>query len=335
MVVNVRRSAVVLLTLWVMLVSSPAVVVAEETFALIVSGASGGPDYAERYATWRQGLVSALQGQPGFREDHLEVLAETAGPGVGLASRDGVTRAIGRLAERLSAESVLLVVLIGHGTDDGIDAKFNLVGPDLAATEWEHLLAPLPGRLVLVNTTAASYAFVEQLGGAGRVVISATGASAQRYDTVFPEFFVAALGSSSDVADGDRDGRVSVWEAFTFTSAEVRRWYQRRGRLATERAMLDDTGDGRGRDADGVGDGIDADGLVSARVFVGAGVRLADVVDPAVAPLVAERDRLEDEVAALRARRNRLDEDTYRQELEALLLELARVSREIRRRTGV
>ena len=323
-----RRHAVGVAVVWAaMTLASPAAFAADY-FTLIVAGASGGGTYVETYERWRQELVSALRDQAEFREDYLIVLAETPGPGVGRASREGVTQALRDLGAQMTGESVLLVVLMGHGTYDGIDAKFNLVGPDLESREWATLLDACPGRTVFVNTTAASYPFVQQLARPGRIVIAATATSTQRYGTVFPEFFVRALTQES--ADADRDGRVSVLEVFQYTSAEVRRWYQRRGRLATERAILDDSGDGSGREAGTEG----RDGILAARVFVGAGVEPPPIMsDPSLVSLVERRDALEDQVADLRSRRDDLEAVAYERELERLLIELARVSREIRRRT--
>ena len=328
--VQIRR-CIVTAVVWavVMMGVSPAAF-ADDYFTLIVVGASGGGTYVETYERWRQELVSVLREQAEFRDDHLVVLAETPGPGVGRASREGVTQAVRDLSGRMTDESVLLVVLIGHGTYDGVDAKFNLVGPDLESREWAALLDACPGRTVFVNTTAASYPFVQHLARAGRIVIAATATSAQRYDTIFPEFFVGALTQES--ADADRDGRVSVWEAFTYASTEVRRWYQRQGRLATERAILDDSGDGSGREAGEDG----RDGILAARVFVGAADDPPPIIsDPSLVPLVERRNALEDQVANLRSRSDDLDEVAYGRELEQLLIELARVSREIRRRTVV
>ena len=323
----IRR--VVATAVWsvILLVSSPPAF-ADDYFTLIVAGATGGGAYVETYARWRQELVSALRRQAEFRDEHLFVLAETPGPGVGRASRDGVTQAFRDLREQMTGESILMVVLLGHGTYDGVDAKFNLVGPDLDSKQWAAFLDALPGRTVFVNTTAASYPFVRELARSGRVVIAATATSAQRYDTVFPEYFVRALTQES--ADADRDGRVSVWEAFVYTSGEVQQWYQRQGRLATERAILDDSGDGSGREVGKDG----RDGVLAARVFVGAGVDLPPIVsEPSLVPLVEQRDALEDQVAELRSRKDDLWSDAYQRELERLLIELARVSREIRRRT--
>jgi hypothetical protein len=106
----------------------------------------------------------------------------------------------------------LLVVLIGHGTFDGVDAKFNLVGPDLDAGEWKELLKDTPGRLTVVNTTSASFPFLESLAGKGRVVITATDSTAQRYETIFPESFIEALDgitATSIRTGGCRSGKPS------------------------------------------------------------------------------------------------------------------------------
>ena len=298
----------------------------EDYYTLVVTGASGAPTYAETYVRWRQTLVSTLRAQAEFRDDHLIVLAETPTPGIGRASREGVMAAMGDIRRRMTDDSVLLVVLLGHGTYDGVDAKFNLVGPDLSASEWDRLLDSFPGRTVFVNTTAASFPFVESLAREGRVVITATASPAQRYDTIFPEFFVKVF--SETAADIDKDGRVSVWEAFEASSAQVRRWYQQEGRLATERPILDDTGDGVGKEAARPG----LDGILASRTYVGAGVEPPIVSEPSLAPLVIRREGLEDRVAGLKSQKNTTDPGEYLRELERLLLELARVSRAVRQR---
>jgi hypothetical protein len=115
---------------------------------------------------------------------------------------------------------------------------------------------PIAARLVFVNTTAGSSSFLRKVAGRNRVVVTATNATAQRYTTVFPEFFVAAFEGAGGDADGD--GRVSMWEAFEYASAGVRTWFRDQGQPATERALIDDTGVGAGREA---GDAGADDGL--------------------------------------------------------------------------
>ena len=141
----------------------------------------------------------------------------------------------------------MLVVLLGHGTYDGNVAKFNLVGPDLTAKDWTDLLTGVQGRVALVNTTEASFPFLESLTAKGRVVITATDSAAQKYATVFPEYFVKAMKEAS--TDLDKNGRTSIFEVFAAASAAVKQHYEQRGQLTTERALLDDNGDGKGREA--------------------------------------------------------------------------------------
>ena len=298
----------------------------EDRYTLLVTGASGGAKFKENHDRWRAALIAALRDVALFDENHLIVLAETPGPGIGRASRAGVRQAVDQLAGRMGRDAVLYVVLIGHGSFDGIDAKFNLVGPDLEAAEWNALLSRLPGRLVFVNTTSASFPFLERLAGRGRTIVTATESAVQRYDTVFPEFFVEAFVALS--ADRDKDGRVSMLEVFEYASAGVRLWYQQRGQLATERALLDDTGDGHGIEAGQSG----PDGSIAARLYLGAGPEeVQAVTDPRVAPLVARRQALRQAVDDLKAAKTDLSEEVYVADLERLLIELARVSRQIRR----
>ncbi len=125
------------------------------------------------------------------------------------------------------------MLLVGHGTADVDGARFNLVGPDLDVSEWAGLLDRLPGRVVFVNAAGASFPFLEGLSRAGRIVITATDQAAQRFDTRFPEQFVKAL--ADPATDGDKNGRVSIWELFSQASAAVRR-VLRATRAARDRA---------------------------------------------------------------------------------------------------
>jgi len=313
----------VLLALVCAPVGSP--LLAQDQFALVVTGASGEPSFSERYDQWRSRLVTALRVQPTFEDSHLIVLAERPGPDVGRASRAGVRRAVEQLAARMDRDSVLYVVLIGHGTFDGVDAKFNLVGPDLESREWVALLETLPGQLVFVNTTAASYPFLAQLSAPGHTIVTATGSSVQSFETMFPQFFVEAFGAES--ADLDKSGRLSMLEVFEFASNGVRQWYRQQGQLATERAVIDDNGDGRGREAGEPG----PDGAVAGRLYPGAGpAESVPVTTPIMAPLVAKRQKLQRAIEELKATKGEMGAVAYRRQLEILLLELARVSRQIR-----
>jgi hypothetical protein len=297
-----------------------------QRFALIVSGASAGQPYAERYDTWRTKLVSTLRDRFEYPADHVVVLAEQPGAGEGPATRDGVRSAIAGLRQRMTPADQLLVVLIGHGSSENTDdAKFNLVGPDLSATEWAALLRTVPGHLVFVDTTSGSAPFTHALAARGRVVLTADDTVAQQFETVFPEYFIDAL--QDPAADADKDGRVSIWEAFVFAAAGVRNHYDGAQQLPTERAVLDDDGDGVGREAGEPG----RDGDL-ARVTYVAPQTEPTTNDPQLAALIAQREKLEAQLDRLRADHAALSPDRYADELERLLVEIARLSQQIRNR---
>ena len=298
---------------------------AGDRYALVVTGASGGDAYAQKYAKWRVSFVDTLRGKFHYDPRRLVVLAETASEGVQKATRENVRMALADLRKRMTKDDQLLVLLIGHGTSlDGDEAKFNLVGPDLSASEWSDLLRPLPGRLVFVNTTSASFPFLRKLAGKGHVVLTATDAAAQQFETVFPEFFIKAFDDAA--ADLDRNSRVSMWEAFTYASAGVRQWFEQKGQLPTERPLLDDTGAGLGRDAQNPG----TDGAIARVTYLEPDAVLALPADTAVAGLMRRRAELDTLLEELKARKESTPPAQYDADLEKLLVEIARISAQIR-----
>jgi hypothetical protein len=298
---------------------------AAERYAVIISGASGGEKYAAQQQHWRADLASALKTTFNFPDANLVVLAEDS-TGTSAATAENVRRLFTDLKRRVTKDDTLLVVLIGHGTFDGVDAKFNLAGPDLTAREWKSLLSAVAGQLVLVNTTEASFPFVEELSQRGRVVITATDSAAQRFSTVFPEYFVKAFADPS--VDFDKNGRVSVWEAFAAASAAVRRHYEERGQLTTERPLLDDDGDRVGREAETPGQ----DGQLARTIYLDAGAP-RPTGDAELATLERQRRDIEARIEALKVRKPLLNDDEYNATLEKLLIELARVAQQIRNRS--
>lgn len=298
---------------------------AAERYALIVTGAHGEPAYAQQYAQWRQSAVTALLEKLAFDDSRIATLYE-GGDAAHAATAEGVRRSLGVLRAKLTADDVLLVLLIGHGSFDGTEAKFNLVGPDLTSTEWAALVKPIAARMVVVNSTAASFPFLEHLAGPRRIVITATDSVAQRFDTMFPEYFIRALTDGG--ADIDKNGRVSVWEAFSAASMGVRRYYTQRGQLATERALIDDDGDGIGREAGEDG----KDGSAASRLYFDPDMPGAAPTDEELIRLLQKRTALQLEADELKMRRQLMTPGEYRQEFERVMIALARISRDIRTR---
>ena len=316
-----RIAAILVVALW-----SVSDVHAEERWALVLSGASGGPKYAEQMRDWRNGISTALVNRYGFSTDKVRLLVDETDKTGEQGTAANLRKAIAEIRQSMSRDDLLLIVLLGHGTYDGDVAKFNLVGPDLTAADWAGLLNGLPGRLVVVNTTSASFPFLERLAGTNRIVITATDSAAQKYATVFPEYFVKAIAEAS--TDLDKNGRTSVFEVFAATSAAVKQHYQQRGQLTTERAVFDDNGDGVGREAEAPG----PDGSMARLLYLDAESPAA-ANDPELAALIRRRRELETEAEALKQKKGAMPEPAWQAEYEKLMIELAKVSREIRSRS--
>ena len=295
-------------------------------FALILSGASGDEEFAKRFKGWTSELRRALVERFGFDEARITVLTESPEGGRGLrATAEDVRRAFQTLRASAGPESTVFVFLIGHGTFDGRQAKFSLVGPDLVADEYAELVGGLPSRRVVVfNMASASGEFIKPLSARGRVVVTATRNGQEQNATRFPEHFIAALASRE--ADADQNGRVSVLEAFDYASRLTAEQYKRAGRLATEHALLDDSGDGVGHAGPEGGDGA-----VARSVYLDSFSNEQAAANAETGRLLRERERLEGEVEQLKSRKGLLAEAEYEAELERIFVSLAKVNRSIKR----
>ncbi len=324
---GIRTACLVGLAL-VLSMAAPARASAEGArYAVLIQGASGGEPYTTRHREWLDRLATMLRDDFGYDAAHLLVLAEKPKDGEQPATAASVREVFERMVGTLATDDQLVVVLIGHGSNQGSDtAKFNLVGPDLSVEEWKALLAPIPGRMAVVDTTSGSFPFLAGLSSPGRVVITATSSAAQRFHTEFPDGFLAAF--SDDEADLDKDGRVSLLEAFTYASRHVAQYYEQKSTMATETALLDDNGDGKGRIASAEGD----DGSIAALTYLG-GVVLPTSTDPEVQALLARQRALTEQVDELRRKQGTMPAEQYQREFEQLMLDLAQVSAEVRKKT--
>jgi len=249
----------------------------------------------------------------------------------------GPTNDLQRLELALAAEpkdgpAELWLVLIGHGTYDGQEAKFSLRGPDLSATNLALWLKPFRRPVAVVDTSSASAPFLNALSATNRVVITATRTGNEQSFAHFGQHLAEAI--ADPAGDLDQDGQTSLLEAFLSASARVAEFYQTEGRLATEHALLDDNGDGLGTPADWfrgtraikkAKEGRSLDGL---RAHQWQLVRSPEErrMSPAAR---AKRDELELTIARLRETRPANPGDEYYHRLETVLRELAALYEEI------
>ena len=293
----------------------------ERASVLIAVSAGGEEQYADAFAKWAT---------------HWQKACETAGAKgvtIGLEKSEQVDRE--RLKSALEAEpkdgaNELWLVLLGHGTADAKDAKFNLRGDDVSVTEIAAWLKPFERPVIVVCAFSAGGAWLKPLAARGRIIVTATKNGSENNYSRFGGYLSQAI--ADPAADIDKDGETSLLEAWLTAARRTAEFYKDEGRIATEHSLLEDNGDGLGTPPDwfsGVRavkktkDGSAPDGLRAAQIHL--------VHSAAERALTAEqrtqRDALERELAGLRDRKATMKEDEYFRELEVLLLKIARIYR--------
>jgi hypothetical protein len=315
-----------ILLAWFLLAAPTPTQPTERPCVVVVVGTPGEPDYGVRFRSWAdQWLAAATKGSA---ETVSIGFGPTEGPSVKTTDRDRLQKA---LADRSSeGREPLWIVLIGHGTFDGREAKFNLRGPDMTDADLAAWLAPVKRPVVVIDCTAGSAPFLTKLSAANRVIVTATRSGSELNFSRFGGYLAAAIGDAK--ADLDKDGQVSLLEAFLTANGRVAESYRTRAELATEHALIDDNGDRLGTPAEffrGVRavrratTGAAADGLRAHQLHLIPSDR-----ERALSPNVRRRrDEIERAIAALRDQKEQLPEDDYYARLETLMVELAKIYR--------
>jgi hypothetical protein len=297
----------------------------DRSSVIVVVGASGAPDYEAQFQRWADRWQTAAE------KASAECIRLGRPDSSDTTDREQL-RAL--LAQKSSSSSEpLWLVLIGHGTYDGHDAKFNLRGPDVSDVELAQWLAPVKRPVAVLDCTSASGPFLTRLSGNNRVIVTATKSGHEQNFARFGEYLAEAIADPR--ADLDKDGQVSLLEAFLTAGSRTNEYYRTHAQLATEHALLDDNGDRLGTPADwfrGVRatrrakDGAPLDGIRAHQFHLIPSDRERSFP----AEKRQRRDQLELAIAALRDQKDKLAEDEYYGRLERLMVELARLYAEAR-----
>jgi hypothetical protein len=279
---------------------------------VIVSGIGGEPDYEQRFTT---------------AANELDRIFKAEGPAVHVSTLTGANATAAQLHDALAAiareakpEDEFALILIGHGTFDGVEYKFNLVGPDMTAAQIAELCDKIPAqRQLIVDTTSASGGAVPAFERRGRAVIAATKSGTEKNATVFARYWVEAFQDSS--ADTDHSGSVSALKAFAYATRKTAEFYDSQKRVATEHAVFNDTGSGEPVREVGNGQG----NLLASFTLLRTGATAQTANDPAKRALLEQKDELEQKIDTLKYQKAALDPDVYKQELTEALIQLAQV----------
>jgi len=287
-------------------------------FYVTVAGLGGEPEYEQRFAAWAQEIDKVLRGSGGPTR-----VTTLHGP---QATRARLSEAIETVAREAAPQDALVLMLIGHGSFDGYEYKFNLPGPDLSAAELAALLGRVrAARQVVINMTSASGGSLAAFQKAERVVITATRSGMQKDATIFPRYWIEAL--RDPAADADKNEVITALEAYRYADQKTVRFFETQKRLASEHALLEDTGGGEGVRAPSVENGRGL--LAGAFPLVRFGRAQAAAQDPEKRKLAARREELEQQIDQLKYQKAALPLEEYRKRLAALLLELAKTQAEL------
>ena len=286
------------------------------TYYVIVAGLGGEPDYEQRFTAAAKDLDRVFRASG--ETAHVYTLSGAQ------ATASQLRETLGTVAQNAKAEDDFVLVLIGHGSFDGVEYKLNLAGPDLTAAQIAEMCNRIPAkRQLVVNTTSASGGSVAALERPGRAVVAATKSGTEKNATVFARYWVEAL--QDPAADTDKSDSISAMEAFTYSARKTAAFYDSQKRLATEHAVFDDNGRGDPVREAGNGQGQ----LMSSLTVLRLGGTLQASNDPARRTLLQKKEELEQKIDSLKYQKAAMDPTDYKKQLTAALVELAKVQQEL------
>jgi hypothetical protein len=286
------------------------------TYYVIVAGLGGEPDYEQRFNS---------------AANDLDRIFKSEGPTAHVATLTGGQATAVQLKQSLEAvardakpDDDFALFLIGHGSFDGVDYKFNLVGPDMTASEIASLCDRISARRqLIVDTTSASGGAVTAFERPGRAIIAATKSGTEKNATVFARYWVEAF--EDPTTDTDKSDSVSAMEAFVYAAKKTAEFYDSQKRLATEHAVFNDVGHGEPVRSAGNGQGM----LLATFSLLRLGPSQQAANDPAKRALLEKKEALEQKIDTLKYQKAAMDPADYKKQLTEALVELAKVQEEL------
>jgi hypothetical protein len=287
-------------------------------YYVTIAGLGGEPDYEQRFTALAKDLDKIFKGAA--TDAHVYTLTGAD------STKAHLTETLQQIAREATPDDQFTLVLIGHGSYDGEEYKFNLPGPDISGEDLAILCDRIPAkRQLIVNTTSASGGSIGALQRAGRIVIAATKTGTEKNATVFARYWVDALRDSS--ADTDKNEAISALEAFQYADRKTASFYESQKRLATEHAIIEDTGKKEGVRAATAENGEGQ--LAASFILLRLGAAQKAANDPAKRALLDKKEELERKIDTLKYQKAAMSAEDYKAQLSAALVDLARVQQEL------
>ena len=298
-------------------------------YALLIAGLGGDAEHTDKFKGYLFDTRKALIESMSFSEENIVVLGENRIVEEAfvddLSNAENIRAQFGSLSNKVTPRDDVFILLFGHGGYDGGVARLNIPRRDLTQNDFGDLVDTIDARrIVFINTASASAPFIDALAGEGRIVITATRTGTQTNETIFPQYVVESL--TNPGTDRDKDSRISIAEIFAYAAEKTDQWYEENGHLATENALISDTGSTEGIRIDDLE--ASGAGQVAAFTYLSPGDALlmaaGSVANPEISSWLEEKNQLELDIAELKSQKADMETEAYYAALEVLFVRLAR-----------
>ena len=265
------QTLIVMLT--VILISTTALAA---DHVLIIGGAAGEKSFYDAFWNATSRFHQLLTDDYGYTPEHITFLFEDMGASEASgivdteSKREQVFAAFTELTETVQPSDRFLLFMLGHASRTGRgDLKFNLRGRDITEAEYVTLINSIPAeRQILIFGFPYSGKLVPQLSKPGRVILTSSSPNeGYSLQAGFGNVFVDAFSAAAN--DTDRNGDISLLEAFLSLQTRTKAFYEKDGNVQSEHPHLDDNGDGNAtRNLTTVREETD-DGTLAEKTFLG------------------------------------------------------------------
>ena len=243
---------------------------------LIIGGAAGEKSFYDAFWSATSQFHELLIDEYGYTQAQITFLFEDMGGSEesGIvdteSKREQVLAAFAELAETVQPSDRFLLFMLGHASRTGRgDLKFNLRGRDITEAEYVTLINAIPAeRQILIFGFPYSGKLVPQLSKPGRIILTSSSPNeGYSLQAGFGNVFVDAFSAAAN--DTDKNGDISLLEAFLSLQARTKAFYEQAGTVQSEHPHLDDNGDRNAtRNLAAVAEDAD-DGALAEKTFLG------------------------------------------------------------------
>lgn len=216
-----------------------------KTFVLIAGGIN--KDLQQRLA--KGSLIKALQrfflDEAKIDKERLIVLTEKnsiSQDDPRLSTALNINRQLDKIAASITTSDRFIFYYIGQANIVSGQLRLNLPAEDITHLQLSKWLGTVKcGSMLVVLDCPGAELAVKPIAAPGRIIIAAARKD-QPYSTRFTKYFLGVMKNKEN--DTDKNGKISLLEAFTAVTKQIGDFYKEKQVIRTEHPLLEDNGDG-------------------------------------------------------------------------------------------